>query len=135
MVYTLTKDNKDEILNKVLSDTADFISVCESFGYSVIYPFFELDPVKNKKSLELELRENSNRGSYMPEIFFSSGDCFRHIKDDGKIEFSANPAAYGKLSPVEFEKFVNAQNKAFQFLQWLNNYKGWEKFPVIVFDC
>ena len=135
MEYHYTDDKKDEIFDKILSDTADFISVCESFGYAVTYPFFQkfsFAKDNNKKSLQLEFYVDRN--SYYPEIHYKGGDSFGYITDYVQIKFSANPASFGALSLAEFEKFVNAQNKALQLLQWLNNYKGWDKFPVVIFD-
>ena len=134
MEYHLTDDNKDEILEKVLSDTADFISVCQSFGYTATYPFFQRFSSSKREGKSLQLEFYVDRNSYYPEIHYKGGDSFGYITDYAQIKFCANPASFGALSCDEFEKFVNAQNKALQLLQWLNNYKGWDKFPVVIFD-
>ena len=122
MTFTVTQDNKDEVLKQFEFFTRTFCLCIASYGYKCVRPFWV------NGELKLQICKGENR--YLPSITFDDWTFYK----TGKLKWELNMAAFGSLSGEELEKWFSAQKAGMDLLHRLESENLKELLPELIFE-
>ena len=125
----MTPETKQEIINAQESDfVKELKNVADNNGYETYYIWVEVSE-NGREYLNFEITEKDRR-SYTPEIYqkHTFGKSFLE-----NPKFELQTTSYGALNEEEVQKFMDAMNKGFVMIQYLNKL-DWSKCPRIKID-
>lgn len=121
MTYELTKENHDEIADKILFEIADFVKKVEGFGYMVQTPYWYSDV------LALELIPNS-ANKYLPIIKLAP---FHKEKTGTKYCTCTLQITSFGFYLRDFKEFLKACKQAAKLVKYLETV-DFSTFPTVI---
>lgn len=122
MTYTLTDDNHDEVVDKVLLEIAGFVKKVEEFGYMVETPYWD----KNILGLEL-VPSSANR--FLPTVRIAA---FCREKYGTKYcTFEIETTSFGCLYLQVYKEFLKACEQAAKLVEYLETV-DFSTFPTVI---
>ena len=124
--------NMTEVFNGINQETKWLREIAEENGYEINYPFWRDD------ELQIYFRPKGDN-EYLPKIYVDKVGKFTKptSKNQELVAFGIQTASYGSLNPEEFQKFLEAQNKALKLVNRLNIMTALDlqnMFPTVVIE-